>query len=105
MKEIPSKQDHIDVPLFCQAHDFVEALPAVVAPNVVSLVVTDMTVGSHQDPNSIRCCGMLVVIDIRLDTSRELRTCWSWHLVDEDALLVDRMQGISCNAWIYACRQ
>ena len=53
MKEISSQENHINILLFCQAHDLVEASPAIFATNGISLFEADMVVGSHQDPNGI----------------------------------------------------
>ena len=47
MKEVPRKQYHVHIPLFGQAHDFVEGLGAVIAPNVIPLIVANMTVGGN----------------------------------------------------------
>lgn len=44
MEEVTSKEDHVDIPLSSQAHDFMKALPAVVSPRSISFVVADMVV-------------------------------------------------------------
>lgn len=61
MEQVTAKQYHVDVSLLRQAHDFMEAFPAVVAPNVVSFVVANMTVSSYQYPDGIRCCSVSVI--------------------------------------------
>ena len=40
--------------VFCQAHRLVEALPAIIAPDCIPLVVSDMTIGSDEDTYRIR---------------------------------------------------
>ena len=42
--------------VFCQAHRLVEALPAIIAPDCIPLVVSDMTIGSDEDTYGIRSC-------------------------------------------------
>lgn len=60
MEEIPSKQDHVHILLFRQAHDFMEALPAVVAAYGVSFGVTNMAISGYEDAYRIcSCCSPL----------------------------------------------
>ncbi len=54
MEEVAGQQDHVHVSFPRQAHDFVEALPAVVAANGVPLVVPDMAVCCYEDADRVR---------------------------------------------------
>lgn len=45
MKEISGKQNHINISFLGQAHDLVEALPAVISTNGIPLIVPDVVVG------------------------------------------------------------
>ncbi len=54
MEQIPRQQYHVDILLLRQAHDLVEALPAVVAADRVALVVADMTVCCHENTDRVR---------------------------------------------------
>lgn len=53
MKEIASKQDHVYIVLTGHTHDFVEGLKAVTVANAISLSITDMIIGRHQDPDGV----------------------------------------------------
>jgi hypothetical protein len=55
MKEISGKQNHINISFLGQAHDLVEALPAVISTNGIPLIVPDVVVGRDEDANSFRC--------------------------------------------------
>ena len=54
MEEISGVQHHVDIVLFCQAHHFVERLPAIVFAVCITLVVPDMTV--RRDKNTDCIC-------------------------------------------------
>lgn len=44
MKKVSCEEDHVDISFFGQAHDFMEAFPAVVASDWVALIVANMIV-------------------------------------------------------------
>jgi hypothetical protein len=54
VEEITCQEDHINIPFLGQTHYLVEALPAIVAANGVSLVVADMIIGGDEDADSFR---------------------------------------------------
>lgn len=54
MEKIASKEYHVHVSLFGQTHQLMEALPAVIAPYRISLVVPDMVVGRYKDADCFR---------------------------------------------------
>ena len=56
MEEIPSVEYHVDIMLFCQRHDLVEGLPAVVLAVRISFVVSYMAVRSNQYTNGVSAC-------------------------------------------------
>lgn len=56
MEEVSSKKHHVDVLLFCQTHNFVEALPAVIATDGVSLVIADMAVRRNEYTDRVGSC-------------------------------------------------
>jgi len=60
VEEVPSEQHHVDILLFCEGHDFMEALPAVIASDGVSLSVADMAVTGNQDSYRISSYGILL---------------------------------------------
>ena len=53
MEQVSCQQHHINIPLLRQAHDLVEASPAIIATNVVSLAIANMIICSHQDANGV----------------------------------------------------
>lgn len=59
MEKVATMQDHVDVVLLGQHHNFVERLPAVVAANGVALVVPDMAVRRDQDADRIWVIGVV----------------------------------------------
>lgn len=54
MEQVSGQEYHIDIPFLGQAHYFVEALPAVVPTDRVSLVVADMIIGGDENANGFR---------------------------------------------------
>jgi hypothetical protein len=54
VKEISGVQYHVDIVLFCQAHYFVERLPAIVFAVRITFVVSDMTVCRNENADGIR---------------------------------------------------
>ena len=59
MEEVSGKQDHVDIFVFRQAHNLMEALPAIITTNVISLVVADMTIRSDEDADGVGCYKLL----------------------------------------------
>jgi hypothetical protein len=53
MEKITGEQDHVDVTLLGERHDFVETLPAVVPADRIPLVVPDMIVCRDENPDGI----------------------------------------------------
>lgn len=56
MEQVSREQDHVDISFLGQTHHFVEALPAIVTPDRITLVVTDMVVGGDKDADRVRVC-------------------------------------------------
>jgi hypothetical protein len=56
VEEIPSVEYHVDIMLFCQRHDLVEGLPAVVLAVRISFVVSYMAVRGNQYTNGVSAC-------------------------------------------------
>jgi hypothetical protein len=54
MKQVSSQENHVNIPFLGQAHYFVEALPAVVPTDGISLVVADMVIGGDENSNGFR---------------------------------------------------
>lgn len=54
MEQVSSQEDHINISFLGQAHYFVEALPAVVPTDGISLVVADMIIGRDENSNGFR---------------------------------------------------
>jgi hypothetical protein len=53
VEEISGVQYHVDIVLFCQAHHFVERLPAVVFTVRITFVISDMTVCRDKNTDGI----------------------------------------------------
>lgn len=53
MEKISSKQHHIDVSIFGKAHNLMEALPAIIASDSISLGVANMAVGGYEDADGV----------------------------------------------------
>ena len=54
VEQVSAVQDHIDVMFFSKTHDFVECLPAVIAPYWITLIVAHMTIRGYENPDSVR---------------------------------------------------
>lgn len=97
MEEISSEQNHVDVSFSGQAHDFIESLPTVVAPDRVAFVVADMIVCGDEDTDRIRC--LLKSVDCQSASG-------NWCLQVEDGIVVCRSSvklaresGVVITAW------
>ena len=53
MEEVSSQEHHVNISVFGQTHNFVEALPAVVTSNGICLREANMIVGRYQDPDGV----------------------------------------------------
>ena len=53
MEKVASMKYHIYIMLFREAHDLVEAFPAVITTVRITLIVANMTVSRNQNSNSI----------------------------------------------------
>jgi len=54
VEEVSGKQDHVDIFVFGEAHDFVKAFPAVIATDGITLIVPNMVICGYQNANRIR---------------------------------------------------
>jgi hypothetical protein len=74
MEEIAGKEDHVNIALLSQTHDFMEGLPAVISSDGVALTVTDMIICRDENAYSIGSCEALacalLVTKARLTSSR-----------------------------------
>lgn len=83
MEQVPGKKDHVYIPRFGKTHYFVEGFPRVVAADVVSFIIADMTVCCDEDSDSVGNCGGALVEKIRGSEryiAREERTCEGRHV-------------------------
>ena len=60
MEEISSQQYHVDILLFCQGHNLMEAFPAVISSYRIALHVAHMAIGCDEDADSVRSCILSV---------------------------------------------
>ena len=65
--------------LFSQTHDFVEALPAVIATDRVSLVVPDMAIRGNEYTNRVGSYMTLLALTPGVDSIENL-SIRSWYL-------------------------
>ena len=82
MEQISRKQYHIYILLFREAHDLVEAFPAIIAADVVALVVANVAVCSHENADSVCCCRTKSAQDHSVGSNNRnssLLTCKRWH--------------------------
>ena len=56
MEEVTGEEDHVNIAIFGQTHDFMERLPGVITSDRVSFVGSDMVVGGDEDGNCV-CHG------------------------------------------------
>lgn len=71
MEQIPSQQHHIDILLFCNTHNLMEALPAVIATNCISLCVANMIVCGYEDADCVSGWGSLLAFWFNMIRIRE----------------------------------
>ena len=85
MEKVPSQQHHIDILLFCEGHDLMKALPAIIASNGVSLSVANMIVWGYQYANCI-CSWTAQSVYKQVRQKQEFNI----HIPGNAGILVDR---------------
>jgi hypothetical protein len=53
VEEVAAEEDHVDIALLGEAHDFVKGAPCVVAADGGALEGADVAVGGYQDANRV----------------------------------------------------
>ena len=82
MEQVSSQENHINIPFLGQAHYFVEALPAVVPTDGISLVVADMIIGGDEYSDGFRLCNDISswIVVRYLESYHALQASWSTEL-------------------------